>query len=186
MRISVFLLGLFAMSLMVAAGCGSEGTAVGLDELPAFLQVEEHAFDIKAWRQSDSTSWLTFKVQAAYFPEDTISSFSDRLRSLGFLESPFHWSDPDTPSSRIQGWSTWNHELDGSTIGVHNWQVSWVHPDGDMVLYELQYRGEPHGEIEFQPPETDVLEVSAIHFPAAVTAVRSPHSLEWLGNYDNT
>jgi len=184
MRFSAFSFGLFAMSFIVTAGCGLEETTVDLEELPAFMQVEDDAFDIKAWRQSDSTSWLTYKVQAPYFPDETILSFSKRLRNFGFIEVPFHWSDPDAPSSRDEGWSTWNHELEGSTIGVHNWQASWIHPDGNMVLYELQYRGEPHGEFAFQPPESDLLEVSVIHFPAAVTAARSPHSLKWLGNND--
>jgi hypothetical protein len=186
MRLSSFLFGLFAISLTGAAGCGLDVTTVDPSELPTFMQAEDKAFDIKAWKQSDSTSWLTYKVQAAYSPEGIISSLSERLRSSGFLELPFHWSEPDTPSSRIRGWSTWNHELGGSTIGVHDWQVSWIHPDGDMVLYELQYRGEPHGDIAFQPSDSDVLEVTVTHFPAAVTATRSPHSLEWLGNHDNT
>jgi len=150
------------------------------------MRAESHAFDIKAWRQSDSTSWLTYKVRAPYFPEEMISSFSERLRRAGLLEIPFHWSDRNTPSSRVNGWSTWNHELDGSTIGIYDWQVSWIHPDGDMALYQLQYRGEPHGGSTFQPPQIDVLEITVIHFPAAVAAARSPQALEWLKNHDNT
>ena len=149
-------------------------------ELPPFMAVEAGGFDVKAWRQSDTTSWLSYKLRAPYSPEEAISSFTERLNAAGFVEVPFHWSDPDTPSSRQQGWSTWDHEVDGSTVGVHNWQVSWAHPDGDLVLYELQYRGEPHVEGRCQPPTTDILEISLVHFPAPVTADRSPHTLEWL------
>jgi len=186
MRISKVLLPLLALNCLLATGCRPEVTIVNPDDLPPFMRVESRAFDVKAWRQSDSTLWLTYKVRAPYFPNETISSISERLRMSGFLEVPFHWSDPNIPSSRVRGWSTWNHELEGSTIGVYDWQVSWIHPNGEMVLYELQYRGGSHAETMFQPPQSDVLKVSVTHFPADVTATRSPHALEWLEDHENT
>jgi len=165
--------------VVLSSACSSDVAELDPAELPSFMRVEEGAYEIKAWQQADSSTWLSYRLNVPFAAEEPISSFSERLRAAGFHEVPFHWTDSAIPSSRAEGWSTWNHELGGSIIGVHDWQVSWVGTDGSMVLYELQYRGEPQQGSQFMPPANDTLEVTVTSWPGFVTLQRCPHVLEW-------
>ncbi len=164
--------------ILVLVACSPGVTKLDPADLPPFLCAEEGAFKIKASLQYGST-FLSYRLQVPFAADKPVSAFSDRLEAAGFVELPFHWSDADSPSSRVDGWSTWNQDGTFSKVGVHDWQVSWVRADGSMVMYELQYRGEPHEGRRFEPPSSDILEVSAVFWPNSVTIRRCPHVLEW-------
>ena len=114
-------------------------------------------------REQDGVRDLNYGVATAY-PAGPflceLTHYLDGQQWRGLRESPF---DPGARASLVSGWADYEDGTRQPNTHVHAWMSAWLNPNGDLLIYALQYQY-PQGA----RPDLSTLKVHAVIMPSGV------------------
>jgi hypothetical protein len=153
------------VNIAILAACGGNQVR---KPWPAELIVYDRAINVRHTERRNGTHEVSYQMRAVYPADSVVLAIHSALPAVRWQPLTEDWLNPGNPSGNSRGWSTFTDGTKRPNTFVHIWWSQWKDDVGNLIEYALRYDSSLPPEEYREKPDSEVLNVTAWFFPAAV------------------